>query len=161
VLHQRGDLSVRELAVKGANEAAKAAMTSMSLMTLSRAPTLWMWCVVRATALVLCCVIQSPVWAQPVSTSEEVQKGHQLAVMVCSACHLAAPDQESLPIRRPAAPAFSAIAQRPNLSAESLETFLMTTHRGLDKPTGMANPQLLDSQVKEVTAYILSLRKKP
>jgi hypothetical protein len=36
---------------------------------------------------------------------------------------------------------------------------MTTTHRGLDNPSGMPNPSLLDYQVKEVTVYLLSLRK--
>ena len=43
--------------------------------------------------------------------------------------------------------------------ADWLENFITTTHRGLDNPSGMPNPSLLDYQVKQVTAYLLSLRK--
>ena len=36
---------------------------------------------------------------------------------------------------------------------------MTTTHRGLDNPNGMPNAELLDYQVRQVTAYLLSLRK--
>jgi cytochrome c1 len=34
-----------------------------------------------------------------------------------------------------------------------------TTHRGLDEPNGMPNPYLVDYQIKQVIAYMMSLRK--
>jgi len=59
----------------------------------------------------------------------------------------------------PAARSFAAIAQRHDLTAAWLENFIATTHRGLDTPKGMPNPDLAAYQVKQVTAYIMSLRK--
>ncbi len=78
---------------------------------------------------------------------------------VCGNCHVAAPDQAHKPILNPPAPSFESIAQRADISADSLENFITTTHRGLDNPNGMPNLSLVDYQVKEVVAYILSLRK--
>jgi mono/diheme cytochrome c family protein len=98
-------------------------------------------------------------WAQEAPSANDIRKGHRLAIMVCGFCHVAAPDQVHLPILNPPAPPFESIAQRADLTADWLENFITTTHRGLDNPTGMPNPSLLDSQVKEVTAYLLSLRK--
>jgi mono/diheme cytochrome c family protein len=69
----------------------------------------------------------------------DVQQGHRLARLVCAACHVAAPDQQFEPILRPPAPSFESIAQR--------------------SPQGMPNPQLLDDQVKQLAAYLLSLPK--
>jgi hypothetical protein len=43
----------------------------------------------------------------------------------------------------------------------SLRTFLTSTHRDISHPEGMPNPQLLDFQIKQVSAYLLSLRKQP
>jgi cytochrome c1 len=64
-----------------------------------------------------------------------------------------------MPILDPPAPSFESIAQRTDIGAEWLEEFITTTHRGLDSPKGMPNPSLVDYQVKEVVAYLLSLRK--
>jgi hypothetical protein len=36
---------------------------------------------------------------------------------------------------------------------------MKTTHRGLDNPLGMPNPDLMDYQIKEIVAYFLSLYK--
>jgi len=35
---------------------------------------------------------------------------------------------------------------------------MTTTHRGLDNPKGMPNPELMDFQIKEIVAYFLSLQ---
>jgi mono/diheme cytochrome c family protein len=91
---------------------------------------------------------------------DDVAKGHHLATLICSACHVAAPDQDFDPILRPPAPPFATIAQRADLTADFLSTFLTTTHRDVSNPNGMPNPLLLDYQVKEISAYILSLRKR-
>jgi cytochrome c1 len=98
-------------------------------------------------------------WGQQGSTADDVRKGHYLAVMICSTCHVAAPDQPHMPILQPPAPSLESIAQRKDLNGDSLENFMNTTHRGLDSPKGMPNPDLADYQVKQVVAYILSLRK--
>ena len=97
--------------------------------------------------------------SQQSTAADAVSRGHHLAVEVCSICHLAAPDQEHLPLLRPPAPPFEVIAQRKDVDADYLRKFLTTTHRDLKTEKGMPNPLLADFQVSEVTAYILSLRK--
>lgn len=96
---------------------------------------------------------------QEATSTDDLRKGHQLAIMVCAFCHVAAPDQARMPILDPPATSFESIAQRTDINAEWLENFISTTHRGLDNPSGMPNPSLLDNQIKQVTAYLLSLRK--
>jgi mono/diheme cytochrome c family protein len=98
-------------------------------------------------------------WSQTGNGTDDVSKGHYLAVMVCSVCHIAAPDQAVKPLLKPPGPPFQSIAQRPGLTTDALEKFITTAHRGLDKPKGMPNPDLAAYQVKEVAAYIMSLRK--
>jgi len=107
-------------------------------------------------AFVAVCLATSSAFAQP---ADDVRKGHDLAAIVCANCHVAAADQRFKPILNPPAPSFESIAQRPDTSAESLEKFMTTTHRGLDNPAGMPNPYLMDYQLKQAVAYILSLRK--
>jgi cytochrome c1 len=92
---------------------------------------------------------------------DEVEQGHHLATLICSPCHVAASDQPFEPILRPPAPSFSSIARRSSITNDSVQTFLATTHRDISNPTGMPNPQLLDYQVKQVAAYLMSLRKQP
>jgi len=112
-----------------------------------------------AAVLVMLGMGHATAFAQTAQNSDEVAKGHYLAVMVCSICHVAAPDQEHPPMMKPPAPPFAEIAQRPDVTEASLTKFIATTHRGLDHPAGMPNPDLADYQIKEVVAYILSLRK--
>lgn len=94
-------------------------------------------------------------------TADNIKKGHDLALLVCSNCHVAATDQRFEPILKPPALSFQEIAQRETTTIASIEAFLMSTHKGLDNPKGMPNPQLLDSQIKEVAAYLISLKKRP
>jgi mono/diheme cytochrome c family protein len=96
---------------------------------------------------------------QASSAADDVQKGRYLAGLICSICHVAGPDQLVEPILRPPAPSFETIAQRSTTSADSIRTFLTTTHRNISNPGGMPNPELLDFQMRQVEAYLLSLRK--
>jgi mono/diheme cytochrome c family protein len=86
--------------------------------------------------------------------------GHDLALKICSACHITAADQEFPPIRRPPAPAFSVIANRPATTSESLRAFLHSTHRTIEQPYNMPNLSLSDSQIANAAAYVLSLRTR-
>jgi mono/diheme cytochrome c family protein len=114
------------------------------------------------TAAAVCAVLgvtALPAWSQGGNAGDDVSNGHYLAVRVCSICHLAAPDQAAKPMLNPPGPSFQSIAQRPGLTADALEKFITTAHRGLDNPKGMPNPDLAPYQVKQAAAYIMSLRK--
>ena len=106
-------------------------------------------------------VIAKPAWTQEKIDATEVSAGHRLAIIVCANCHLAAQDQPNEPILRPPAEPFASIARKNSVNADWLQSYLKTTHRGLDNPKGMPNPDLLDFQVRQVSAYILTLRKNP
>jgi len=96
---------------------------------------------------------------QEPDTAEAVRKGRHLAFLLCTSCHVVAPDQPYAPTLTPQAPAFAAIAQRKDISAEQLMHFLNTTGQGLSNPNGMPNPNLAPFQIKAIVAYILSLRR--
>jgi mono/diheme cytochrome c family protein len=115
--------------------------------------------IVGCSTLIALLIAAAPVWAQSAATSESVQAGHKLAILACANCHVAAPDQPNEPILRQPAASFESIAQRKSVDAAWLANFLKTTHRGLDQPNGMPNPQLLDFQIKQVADYLLSLRE--
>jgi mono/diheme cytochrome c family protein len=115
---------------------------------------------VIASACLVSCLALGVLGGAAGAQEDDVAKGHHLATLICSACHVAAPDQDFEPILRPPAPPFASIAQRSNVTADFLSTFLTTTHRDITNPNGMPNPLLLDYQVKEISAYILSLRKR-
>jgi mono/diheme cytochrome c family protein len=114
---------------------------------------------IRSLAFFALCLTTGPAFTRPSNTADDVRKGHDLAALVCANCHVAAADQRFTPVLNPPAPSFESIAQRSGTTAESLEKFMTTTHRGLDNPGGMPNPYLMDYQVKQVVAYMLSLRK--
>ena len=99
--------------------------------------------------------------AQQGGVADDARDGHRLAIIICSYCHLAATDQADKPILQPPGPSFASLARRKDVSADSLRAFLTTTHRDVSRSQGMPNPELLDYQIKQVAAYILSLRDKP
>lgn len=105
----------------------------------------------------------SHAWGQAAipPNAEDVQNGHTLATRVCAVCHIAAPDQPSPPMLSPPAPSFASIVRQKTFDAQSLTHFLTTTHRGLDNPKRMPNPDLADFQIKEIVAYFLSLYNAP
>jgi mono/diheme cytochrome c family protein len=113
------------------------------------------------TSLVFVLFFIGRTWGQPDSApnASDVEKGHELAIHICAICHVAAPDQPSKPIMRPPAPSFASIVRQRTFDAESLTHFIKTTHRGLDNPLGMPNPDLVDYQIKQIVAYFLSLYK--
>jgi mono/diheme cytochrome c family protein len=97
--------------------------------------------------------------SQQADVVPDVQEGYRLAVGICSACHLAARDQRFEPALQPPAPSFESIAQRVTTNADSIRTFLKTTDRNINNPHGMPNLQLLDTQITNLVAYLMSLRK--
>jgi len=111
-------------------------------------------------SLVVLGIVSGAASAQDTVT-DDVQQGHRLAIIICSNCHIAARDQPFQPILRPPAPPFESIVQRGTINADSVRAFLTSTHRDISNPGGMPNPQLLDFQINQVTAYLLSLRNQP
>jgi cytochrome c1 len=108
--------------------------------------------------LVAFSIVASSAWSQ--DAADDVKEGHRVALLVCYACHVVERDQrQHLPTLEPPAPSFETIAQRGNVNAESLQAFLTTTHRDVSNPGAMPSPGLTDSYVKQVAAYILSLRR--
>jgi len=91
----------------------------------------------------------------------ELAHGEHIARFVCATCHVVAKDQEFAPLLSKPAPSFFDIANRPGVSAESLQHFIAATHWDPDKldmtmPALMATPE----QSRAVTRYILSLKKR-
>lgn len=80
-----------------------------------------------------------------------VSSGSNLALRICSDCHVVAETQ-----RRPAtdgAPPFAAVANRPGTTPLSLQVFLRTPHRN------MPNLILTPAETDDIVAYILSLKR--
>jgi mono/diheme cytochrome c family protein len=70
-------------------------------------------------------------------TTGNPAEGHRLALKICAACHVVAPDQQSPPLLRDPAPNFQAIAGRRDISAALLQQFILTTHSEIATPDNM------------------------
>ena len=88
--------------------------------------------------------------------------GDEIAQRVCGTCHVVARNQKIAPVLKEPTPSFFDIAARPTTNAQSLRSFLQTTH--WDKttfPMAMPRLRLNPEQIDAVTCYILSLRQNP
>jgi mono/diheme cytochrome c family protein len=81
----------------------------------------------------------------------DIRQGRQLALDVCSSCHAVHADQPRSPLAT--APSFEEIANTPGMTAAALN-FWLTAHVHRTMPLIILSPQ----QVRDVSAYILSLR---
>jgi mono/diheme cytochrome c family protein len=100
--------------------------------------------------------------AKAEDSQDSIAAGRQLALQVCSVCHVVAPNQEFAPGLEQRTPSFEDIANKPDMSAEFLRKFITTTHWDEKTiPMTMPNPMLTDEQITQVSSYILSLRKHP
>jgi mono/diheme cytochrome c family protein len=82
----------------------------------------------------------------------DLTAGRDLALQICSACHVVSPDQRFAPTLRPPAPDFRGIANRPATTERSLRDFMVIPHGK------MPDPKLVDYQVTALVRYLLSLR---
>ncbi len=116
-----------------------------------------------AMAAVLCAlagVLFTPVRAQEPAQADDVRAGRALSLKLCTACHLVLPNQEMMPLLRPPAPAFRAIANRPGVTADSLRRFLSETHSSIRSTKDMPNPELTEDQTRQAVAFLMSLRSR-
>lgn len=105
------------------------------------------------------CVLSASALCADQGSNRAVERGHQIALHVCTACHVVEAAQEYPVLLNPPAPPFSDIANSADLTRASLRHFIVTTHWDEKTlPLKMPNPQLLDFQIADVLAYILSLR---
>ena len=89
-----------------------------------------------------------------------VARGNQFALIVCSDCHVVAPNQAFAPTTNVSAPPFEEIANRRTSSERSLQHFISKTHwDGQTIPIKMPALELTRQETIAVTRYIMSLRK--
>jgi mono/diheme cytochrome c family protein len=86
-------------------------------------------------------------WADEAS---EARAGQDLAAKVCSPCHAVAETP---------GPPFAEIARGERAAPEALRGFLHATHSNMSHPGAMPNPELTDSQIEEISAYLAALRE--
>jgi mono/diheme cytochrome c family protein len=92
----------------------------------------------------------------------DVQAGRDLALLACTSCHVVTADQPFKPIYSgtPRPPDFKDIANKPNVTAQSLIHYLATLPT-IPPDSRMANPDLTSDQLRDVAAFIVTLRDKP
>ncbi len=98
-----------------------------------------------------------PASAQQVAHAQ-IAAGHELALSVCGACHVVTQDQSDSPILRNPAPSFVSIVNQPAFSVDVFRQYLGSKHPNLGPHETMPNPELVDYQIDEIVAYVLSLK---
>lgn len=100
--------------------------------------------------------------AQTRPAAGDAAAGRALALWACTGCHIVASDQRFKPIYTgsPHPPDFSAIANEPGLTPASLQHHLETLP-AVPKDSRMANPALSSEDLRNVVAFLISLRDKP
>jgi mono/diheme cytochrome c family protein len=101
-----------------------------------------------------------PASARPQAARRDVAAGREIAMDVCSACHIVAEHQEFPPTLEQHLLSFQEIADKPASTPKTLRHFIMTTHWDEKTvPITMPRMSLTDEQADQVTSYIFSLRK--
>jgi len=113
-----------------------------------------------AAMLVACCI------AWPLAATSrtklapgDVEAGRALALQACTGCHVVQPDQRFKPVFTgpPHPPDFKDIANGPHVTAASLQHHLKNLPTVPQQPS-MANPDLTSKELRDVVAFILTLR---
>lgn len=87
-----------------------------------------------------------------------VAAGRKFAQRVCGVCHVVTQQRDELPVLAPPGPSFAVLAQRPLLTEQALREFLASNHRTLGPHEAMPNPRLVDYQIDEIVAFVMSLK---
>jgi mono/diheme cytochrome c family protein len=90
-----------------------------------------------------------------------IAAGRDMALLACTGCHVVEPNQPFKPLYPgpPFPPDFKDVANRPNVAATSLQHHLDTL-AAIPDNSHMPNLLLSSDEVRDVVAFILSLRDK-
>ena len=104
-------------------------------------------------ALVIMSLATASSYAQAPSAPArtDIQKGRALAREVCAECHAIRRQGGRSPNGE--APSFASVAATPGMNEMALNVFFQTSHRN------MPNLILNSDQVREISAYILNLKR--
>jgi len=110
----------------------------------------------------------SAAWSAPCASAQtklvegDAEAGRALALQACTGCHVVVPNQPFKPINvgPPRPPDFKEIANRPNITAASLQRHLETIP-AVPEDAHMPNLVLSSQELRDVVAFIISLRDKP
>jgi len=117
---------------------------------------------------VLASIAVSTAWAAPATKEQaklseaNVEAGRAFALLACTGCHVVAANQPFKPIYSgaPRPPDFKEIANRPDTTAASLQQRLETLP-AVPENSHMPNLGLSSQELRDVVAFIISLRDKP
>ncbi len=109
----------------------------------------------------------SAAWAAPAATAQmkspegDAAAGRDMALLACTGCHVVAPNQPFKPINTgpPRPPDFKEIANRPNVTTAMLQRHLATLPT-VPENSHMPNLMLSNEELRDVVAFIVSLRNK-
>lgn len=85
------------------------------------------------------------------AVAQNVDNGARIAHTWCTNCHVV--DSHDKGVKNDAAPTFPSVAQRKGMTAATIRVFLSTPH------TKMPDFSLTRTEIRDVSAYIMSLRK--
>jgi mono/diheme cytochrome c family protein len=90
-----------------------------------------------------------------------IRAGHNIAVTSCVACHTVTRTQAVAPVLGPGIPTFEEIANRPDVTAESLRAAMKTARWHDNAIAGRLLPmsRISDREQAQVAAFIVSLQK--
>jgi cytochrome c1 len=111
-------------------------------------------------ALVACCIAWPLVASSRTKLAAgDAEAGRALALQACTGCHVVQQDQRFKPVFTgpPHPPDFKDIANAPHVTAASLQHHLKTLPTVPQQPS-MANPDLTSKELRDVVAFILTLR---
>jgi mono/diheme cytochrome c family protein len=115
---------------------------------------------VIAAAVAGLVVLIAPAWGVKPAAERSAERGRDLALNVCSACHIVAKVQEFQPILNPPAASFAEIINRPGANAAAMRHFVATTHWDEKTvPPTMPSFSLTKEQIDDVVQYLMSLRQ--
>jgi hypothetical protein len=109
----------------------------------------------------------STAWVAPTLNAQtkliegDAAAGRDMALLACTGCHVVTPNQPFKPINigPPRPPDFREIANRPNVTTAALQHHLETLP-AVPADSHMPNLLLSSDEVRDVVAFIISLREK-
>jgi mono/diheme cytochrome c family protein len=105
----------------------------------------------RATAAVAALCLLLGATAAVAQSAGDSKRGRELAQRLCTNCHVIAPEATG-PVRTDV-PTFPTIAGRPGVTAERIAGAIIIPH------PAMPGVQLTTAEIRDIVAYILSLKR--
>jgi len=90
--------------------------------------------------------------------ARNIREGKELAMTVCSPCHVITSQPSQHPAPSPPGPSFEEIAKGSKAAPEALHIFLLSTQSNVGHPGSMPNLKLTEDQIRLISAYLSSLR---